>query len=76
MGKLFGICLMFFNDTATTEIYTKGFDGAFGGIFAGATDPIVSMEQVERTQSLGKRVGVQVQSDIDQAHRERMGEFD
>ncbi len=75
MSRILGIIAIALAAWAGAELYTQGFDGAFGGLFAGLDDPVVSLEDVERVQSLGERVGGHVQSDLDRAH-ERLGELE
>ena len=76
MSRIVGIGMIALAAWAGAEFYTKGVDGAFGGIFAGATDPIVPLEEVERVQTLGQRVGEQVQVDIERSFQERTGRLD
>jgi hypothetical protein len=42
MGRLFGIVLIVLGVWAGLEIYNKGMDHAFGGVFAGWSQPIQS----------------------------------
>lgn len=76
MGKIFGLLLIVAGMYLGAEIYTKGIDAAFGGVFAGLADPIepggVGHEADDRT--LGQRVGDHVESDINAAFERRMGD--
>ena len=47
MGKLFGIISIVVALWATAEVFTKGVDGAFGGILA--SDDTVSSAEVRTT---------------------------
>ena len=80
MAKIFGVLLIVLGVWVGMEIYTKGTDGAFGGIFAGWSQPIESKGKTTYEKdptggaatsstgergSLAQRVGTKVQSDLD-----------
>jgi hypothetical protein len=46
MGRLFGLALMVTAVWIAAEIYTQGIDHAFGGLLAGAADPVVPLDQL------------------------------
>ena len=76
MSRILGIIAIALAAWAGAELYTKGFDHAFGGLLAGLDDPAVPLEEVERVQTLGERVGQKVQGDFDRAYDERMGDLE
>jgi hypothetical protein len=70
LGRIFGILALALAAWAGAEIYTKGFDGAFGGVLAGWNDPIVPLPESDG-RTLGQRVGDHVQGTLDEAHARR-----
>ena len=89
MGKLIGLILMVLAVWVGLEVYDKGVDHAFGGVFAWFETPLQPDEstgyddaadapegrEVRPSGSLAQRVGAKVQSDLDEA-AERRGETD
>ncbi len=79
MAKIFGVLLIVLGVWVGMEIYTKGMDHAFGGMFAGWSEPIHSQGKTTYDQapgggspnaggergSLAQRVGSKVQEDLD-----------
>jgi hypothetical protein len=53
MGRLFGILAMLMGVWAAAEIYTKGFDAAFGGALAGFDDPVVPLSELHSSGGRG-----------------------
>jgi hypothetical protein len=72
MGRIFGILCVLAAVWAMAEIYTHGFDGAFGGILAGWNDPITQLPESDG-RTLGQRVGDHVQGSLDDAYERRVG---
>jgi hypothetical protein len=70
LGRLFGFVLLVLAVWAGAEIFQNGFDGAFGGALARLSGYAPAEGH---TGSLAKRIGVKVQSELDQANRQRMG---
>ena len=64
MGRIIGILLMVLAVWIGMEFYTKGSERAFGGIFAGALDPVVDYEVSEDGRSPTERVGDRVREDM------------
>ncbi len=64
MGKLFGILAIVLGIWIGLEVYTKGTDQAFGGIFAGLTDPVSDYEASPDGRSPVQRIGDRVRDDI------------
>jgi hypothetical protein len=77
VAKIFGVLLIVLGVWVGMEIYNKGMDGAFGGAFAGWSEPIHSEghtsadgwhptpdSQPAQRGSLPQRVGVKVRADI------------
>jgi len=62
MGKLIGLMLIVLGVWVGIEIYDKGVDQAFGGLFAWFDAPL---QTDQHRGSLAQRVGAKVQSDID-----------
>jgi hypothetical protein len=85
MGKLIGLMLIVLGVWIGIEIYDKGVDQAFGGLFAWFEAPLHTDEGTEYDSSthgaeaptrrevhrgsLAQRVGAKVQSDIDAGAR-------
>jgi hypothetical protein len=71
MAKLFGIVLLVLGLWAGLEIYTNGFDEAFGGLFAGfgGKPHADSSSGVSRAKALGTKV----QTELDDATRRETG---
>jgi hypothetical protein len=46
MGRLFSMIAILLGVWAAAEVYTKGFDSAFGGVLAGLDDPVVPLSEV------------------------------
>lgn len=65
MGRLFGILAIVLFVWIGLEIYTKGTDQAFGGIFAGLTEPISDYEPSRDGRSPVQRIGDKVRGDIE-----------
>ena len=66
MGKLFGIILLVAGVWIGLEIFTKGMDGAFGGVFAsGETTSAEAAVDTVEPLPVYKRVGIQVGEDIE-----------
>jgi hypothetical protein len=76
MAKLLGLILLVLAVWVGVEVFDKGVDGAFGGLFAGFSAPLQRNEStgtptasgVQRG-SLAQRVGAKVQSDMDAGAR-------
>ncbi|MEE9281729.1 MAG: hypothetical protein V3V67_16275 [Myxococcota bacterium] len=64
MGRLFGILAIVLGVWIGLEVYTKGTDQAFGGIFAGLMDPVSDSEPSPDGRSPVQRIGDQVRDDI------------
>ena len=64
MGRLFGILAIVLGIWIGLEVYTKGTDQAFGGIFAGLMDPVSDYEPSPDGRSPVQRVGDHVRDDI------------
>ncbi len=74
MGKLFGILAIVAGIWIGLEVYTKGMDVAFGGVFAGLTDPVSDYEPSPDGRSPVRRIGDKVQDSINLgAERTRRG---
>ncbi len=74
MGKLFGLILIVLGVWVGIEVYDKGMDGAFGGVFAWASAPLQPNESAGSARevhsgSIAQRVGAKVQADIDAGAR-------
>ena len=54
MGRLFGIIAMLMGVWAAAEVYTKGFDAAFGGALASFDDPVVPLSELHSAGGRGK----------------------
>jgi hypothetical protein len=74
MAKIFGVLLIVLGVWVGMEIYTKGMQGAFGGVLARFDQPLhpdgrTSADGMadgggQERGSLAQRVGVKVQSDL------------
>ncbi len=64
MGRIIGILLVVLAVWIGMEFYTEGSERAFGGIFAGALDPISDYEVSEDGRSPTDRIGDKVREDI------------
>ncbi len=64
MGRLFGILAIVLGIWIGLEVYTKGTDQAFGGVFAGLMDPVSDYEPSPDGRSPVQRIGDQVRDDI------------
>ena len=74
MGKMFGILAIVVGIWIGIEVYTKGMDAAFGGVFAGLTDPVSDYEPSPDGRSPAQRIGDKVQDSINLgAERTRRG---
>lgn len=79
MGRLFGLILLVLAVWVGVEVYEKGVDHAFGGVFAWMGSPLQSeYEQGSRVEpsgrevqsgSIAQKMGAKVQSDIDAGAR-------
>lgn len=83
MGKLLGLILFVLAVWVAVEVYDKGVDGAFGGLFAGFSAPLQRNESTgapsasgAQRGSLAQRVGAKVKSDIDAGARRDGAEGD
>ena len=65
MAKVFGILLIVLGVWVGLEIYTKGTHGAFGGIFAGAFEPVSDYQAAPDGRSPVQRITDQVRGDIE-----------
>jgi hypothetical protein len=73
LGRLFGLVLLVLGVWAGAEVFSNGFDGAFGGMLA----RLSGSAPTEATQgSLAKRIGTKVQSELNDASQRRMGDED
>jgi hypothetical protein len=54
MGRLLGLIAIVLGVWAAAEIYTKGFDSAFGGALAGLDDPVVPLDELHSAGGRGK----------------------
>ena len=70
MGRLVSIIVIALAVWVVAEVYTKGVDGAFGGMFASWNDPIVKVPDTDG-RTLGQQVGEHVQTTIDDAFERR-----
>ena len=64
LSRIIGILLMALCVWIGVEFYTKGTDGAFGGFFAGALDPVASYEADPGGRSPTQKVEDRVRADI------------
>ena len=74
MGKLFGLFLIVLGVWVGIEIYDKGMDGAFGGVFAWVSAPLPANDSAgaareAHSASTAQRIGAKVQADIDAGAR-------
>lgn len=46
MGRVLGLLALVLGIWAAVEVYTKGFDAAFGGALAGLDDPVVALDEL------------------------------
>jgi hypothetical protein len=71
MGKLIGLLLIVLGVWIGVEVYDKGVDHAFGGLFAWFDTPLQRADEGHEVQrgSLAQRVGAKVQSDINAGAR-------
>jgi len=53
MGRLLGLIAIVLGVWAAAELYTKGFDSAFGGAFAGLDDPVVPLDELHSAGGRG-----------------------
>jgi hypothetical protein len=71
MAKIFGILLIVLGVWVGMEIFTKGTDGAFGGIFASAGSAPAAAEEGSRLSRAGERM----QEKMDKGHARAAGDF-
>jgi hypothetical protein len=83
MAKLLGLILLVLAVWVAVEVFDKGVDGAFGGLFATVGAPLQRSGSADaptaspaQRGSLAKRIGVKVQSDIDAGARRDGAEGD
>jgi hypothetical protein len=69
-AKLLGIVLFVLVLWAGVEIFTKGTDGAFGGLFARLSG---KPPAAEHALPIPKRIGQKVQHELNDAMERRMG---
>ncbi|MEE8313371.1 MAG: hypothetical protein V3R91_03545 [Myxococcota bacterium] len=74
MGKMFGILAIVLGVWIGLEVYTKGTNEAFGGIFAGRMEPVSDYEPSPDGRSTVQRIGDNVRDNIELgAERTRRG---
>ena len=74
MSRVLGILAIVLGVWIGTEVYTKGVDRAFGGIFAGAMDPLSTYEPSSDDRSSVQKITDNVRENIDLgAERTRRG---
>lgn len=74
MGKMFGILAIVLGVWIGLEVYTKGTNEAFGGIFAGLMEPVADYEPSPDGRSPVQRIGDKVRENIELgADRTRRG---
>ncbi len=74
MGKMFGILAIVLGVWIGLEVYTKGTNEAFGGIFAGLMEPVSDYEPSPDGRSPVQRIGDNVRENIELgAERTRRG---
>ncbi len=74
MGKMFGILAIVLGVWIGLEVYTKGTNEAFGGIFAGLMEPVSDYEPSPDGRSPVQRIGDNVRENIELgADRTRRG---
>ncbi len=74
MGKVLGILAIVLGIWIGAEVYTKGMDRAFGGIFAGAMDPLSRYDSSPDGRSPVQKISDNVRQNIDLgAERTRRG---
>jgi hypothetical protein len=74
MGRILGILAIVVGVWIGAEVYTKGVDGAFGGIFAGAMDPLSTYESTPDGRSPVQNITDNVRDNIERgADRTRRG---
>lgn len=71
MAKIFGILLIVLGVWLGMEIFTKGTDGAFGGIFASAGSTAAETPEGSRLSRAGERM----QKKMDQGAARAAGDF-
>ena len=64
MNRIFGLLLMVLAVWIGVEFYTKGADAAFGGIFAGALDPVADYQADPDGRSPTQKIEDRVRSDM------------
>lgn len=64
MKRIFGFLLMVLAVWIGVEFYTKGADAAFGGVFAGALDPVADYQADPGGRSPTQKIEDRVRSDI------------
>jgi len=65
MGKLLGLILLVLAVWAGVEIFDKGVDGAFGGLFSGFRTPTAGAAAESHGGSMAQRIGAKVRADIE-----------
>ncbi len=74
MGKMFGILAIVLGVWIGLEVYTKGTNEAFGGLFAGLMEPVSDYEPSPDGRSPVQRIGDKVRENIELgADRTRRG---
>ncbi len=74
MGKMFGILAIMLGVWIGLEVYTKGTNEAFGGLFAGLMEPVSDYEPSPDGRSPVQRIGDKVRENIELgADRTRRG---
>ncbi len=74
MGQMFGILAIVLGVWIGLEVYTKGTNEAFGGIFAGLMEPVSDYEPSPDGRSPVQRIGDNVRENIELgADRTRRG---
>ena len=74
MGKMFGILAIVLGVWIGLEVYTKGTNEAFGGVFAGLMEPVSDYEPSPDGRSPVQRIGDNVRENIELgADRTRRG---
>ncbi len=69
MGKIVGLLFVVGLIWVGMEFYSKGTDGAFGGVFAGALDPVSDYEASPDGRSPTQRIEDRVRADIESGAR-------
>jgi len=72
MGKVFGLLMIVGMAWVGIEVYSKGVEGAFGGIFS--NEP--AMQAAEQLQSTPQRAGERVEEAMRRAEENRNQQLD